>query len=53
MSRVETLGAERQLLDAEDDAIAARAEAARAGVAAFRALGGGWQAADARLAVSR
>ena len=53
VSRVETLGAERQLLDAEDDAIAARAEAARAGVAAFRALGGGWQAADARLAVSR
>jgi NodT family efflux transporter outer membrane factor (OMF) lipoprotein len=45
-NRVETLGIERQRLDAEDAAIVARAEAARAGVAAFRALGGGWQAAE-------
>ncbi|WP_298194734.1 TolC family protein [Novosphingobium sp.] len=52
-SRVETLAIERQRLDAEDDAIAARAEAARAGVSAFRALGGGWQAAGAQLAQSR
>lgn len=47
VSRVEALGVERQRLDAEDAAIAARAEAARAGVAAFRALGGGWQASGA------
>lgn len=53
VSRVETLGIERQRLGAEDDAIAARAEAARAGVSAFRALGGGWQAAGAQLAQSR
>lgn len=53
VSRVEALGIERQRLDAEDEAIAAQAEAARAGVAAFRALGGGWQVGAARLAVSR
>lgn len=53
VSRVEALGIERQRLDAEDDAIAARAEAARAGVTAFRALGGGWQAGGERLAASR
>lgn len=50
VSRVEALSVERQRLDAEDAAIAARAEAARAGVSAFRALGGGWQAAGERLA---
>lgn len=53
VSRVEALSVERQRLDAEDSAIAARAEAARAGVAAFRALGGGWQAGGKRLALSR
>lgn len=53
VSRVEALGIERQRLDAEDEAIAARAEAARAGVAAFRALGGGWQAGGSQLAQSR
>lgn len=52
-SRVDALAVERQRLDAEDQAMAARAEAARAGVAAFRALGGGWQAGADRLAVSR
>ncbi|MEI6642890.1 MAG: TolC family protein [Novosphingobium sp.] len=50
VSRVEVLGIERQRLDAEDEAIRARAEAARAGVAAFRALGGGWQAEGPQLA---
>lgn len=53
VSRVEALSVERQRLDAEDEAIAARAEAARAGVSAFRALGGGWQAGGERLALSR
>ncbi|GEO00820.1 transporter [Novosphingobium sediminis] len=53
VSRVEALGVEQQRLDAEDAAIAARAEAARAGVAAFRALGGGWQAGGETLALSR
>lgn len=52
VSRIEALAAERQQLDAEDQAIAARAEAARAGVAAFRALGGGWQAGSAQVALS-
>jgi len=50
VSRVELMAVERQRLDAEDEAILARAEAARAGVAAFRALGGGWQAEGAKLA---
>ena len=53
VSRVEALAVERQRLDAEDEAIAARAEAARAGVSAFRALGGGWQAGGERLAQAR
>lgn len=53
VSRVEALGIERQRLDAEDRAIAARADAAQAGVAAFRALGGGWRADGERLAASR
>ncbi|WP_421837021.1 efflux transporter outer membrane subunit [Novosphingobium sp.] len=53
VSRIEALAIERQRLDAEDEAIAARAEAARAGVTAFRALGGGWQAGAERLAASR
>lgn len=53
VSRIETLNVERQRLDAEDAAIAAKAEAARAGVNAFRALGGGWQADGERLALSR
>ncbi len=53
VSRIEALAIERQRLDAEDEAIAARAEAARAGVIAFRALGGGWQAGGERLAASR
>lgn len=53
VSRIEALGIERQRLDAEDKAIVAQAEAARAGVMAFRALGGGWQAGSERLALSR
>lgn len=53
VSRIEALAAARQTLEAEDAAIAARAEAARAGVAAFRALGGGWQAGAERLALAR
>lgn len=52
-SRVDALAVERQRLGAQDDALAARAEAARAGVLAFRALGGGWQTGAGQLAVSR
>ena len=50
VSRVEVLAVTRQQLDAEDQAILGRAEAARAGVAAFRALGGGWLAEGPKLA---
>ncbi len=52
-NRVDALAVERQRLGAQDDALAARAEAARAGVLAFRALGGGWQIGAGQLAVSR
>ena len=52
VSRVEVLAVTRQQLDAEDQAILGRAEAARAGVAAFRALGGGWQAEGPKLAMA-
>ncbi|HVE10990.1 MAG TPA: efflux transporter outer membrane subunit [Paraburkholderia sp.] len=38
----DVLDADRQLLVARDDLDATRADAARAAVAAFRALGGGW-----------
>jgi outer membrane protein TolC len=37
------LDADRALLDASDRLAAARAETARASVAAIRALGGGWE----------
>ncbi len=40
---VDVLDADRALLDASDRLAAARAETARASVAAVRALGGGWQ----------
>lgn len=38
----DALEAERRLLDVQDAAIVARADTARASVAVFRALGGGW-----------
>lgn len=43
LSLVDVLYADRALLEATDRLAAARAEAARASVAAVRALGGGWE----------
>jgi len=51
VSLIEALDAERRLLEVQDTATTARADAARATVALSRALGGGWQASDA-LAVT-
>jgi NodT family efflux transporter outer membrane factor (OMF) lipoprotein len=48
-SLVEVRDADRELLAASDQLEQTRADAARAAVAAFRALGGGWRA-DERLA---
>jgi NodT family efflux transporter outer membrane factor (OMF) lipoprotein len=50
----DVLNADRQLLFARDDLTSARTNAARAAVAVFRALGGGWDpAAPARVAASK
>jgi NodT family efflux transporter outer membrane factor (OMF) lipoprotein len=46
----DVLDADRQLLVARDDLDATRADAARAAVAAFRALGGGWSTGVAQQA---
>jgi NodT family efflux transporter outer membrane factor (OMF) lipoprotein len=43
-SLLEVLDADRRLLENRDAGIQARAAAARAAIAAFRALGGGWEA---------
>ncbi|QUT05590.1 efflux transporter outer membrane subunit [Sphingobium phenoxybenzoativorans] len=45
VSLIEVLDADRRLLDTRDARVQAQAEAARAAVASFRALGGGWQGA--------
>lgn len=44
VSLIEVLDADRRLLDARDAQAQAQADAARAAVASYRALGGGWQA---------
>lgn len=44
VSLIEVLDADRRLLDTRDARVQAQAEAARAAVASYRALGGGWQA---------
>ncbi|MET0238896.1 MAG: efflux transporter outer membrane subunit [Sphingobium sp.] len=44
VSLVEVLDADRRLLDTRDARAQARSEAARAAIASYRALGGGWQA---------
>jgi len=44
VSLIEVLDADRRLLDVRDARAQAQADAARAAVASFRALGGGWQA---------
>jgi len=41
------------LLRASDARVQAQAEAARAAVAAFRALGGGWESADSVAVATR
>ncbi|MBT9470218.1 MAG: TolC family protein [Pseudomonadota bacterium] len=46
----DALEAERRLLDVQDAAIVARADTARASVAVFRALGGGWTADSLQVA---
>jgi outer membrane protein TolC len=47
-SLVEVRDADRDLLTASDELVQAKAGAARAAVAAFRALGGGWRAPSAQ-----
>ncbi|NTA84865.1 TolC family protein [Agrobacterium tumefaciens] len=47
VSLIEVLDADRRLLDTRDARAQARTETARAAVASFRALGGGWAAAPA------
>ena len=47
ISLTDVLDADRLLLGAQDDLAKTRADAARAAVASFRALGGGWSASPA------
>lgn len=53
VSLIEVLQADERLLSASDAQAQAQSEAARAAVAAFRALGGGWQPQELELASSR
>ncbi|OXI66145.1 RND transporter [Burkholderia sp. AU31280] len=53
VSLIEVLQADESLLRASDERVQARTEAARAAVAAFKALGGGWQAPEAQAVASR
>lgn len=53
VSLIEVLQADESLLRASDTRAQAQADAARAAVAAFRALGGGWQPDPAELVGSR
>jgi NodT family efflux transporter outer membrane factor (OMF) lipoprotein len=50
VSLLDVLQADEKLLRAMDARVQAETESSRAAVAAFRALGGGWQTADSRLA---
>lgn len=50
VSLVEVLDADRRLLDTRDAHAQARSETARAAIASYRALGGGWQAPAALVA---
>jgi len=52
VSLIEALDAERRLQVAQDSAATARAEAARAAVATFRALGGGWSTDEPTITVA-
>jgi len=51
VSLFELLDADRRLLESRDAEIQSRAAAARAAIASFRALGGGWDAPDMRNAM--
>lgn len=53
VSLVEVLQADENLLRASDARVQAQTESARAAVAAFRALGGGWQAPEAGTVAMR
>jgi NodT family efflux transporter outer membrane factor (OMF) lipoprotein len=53
VSLVEVLQADENLLRASDARVQAQTESARAAVAAFRALGGGWQATEAGTVAMR
>ncbi|MCP3728178.1 TolC family protein [Paraburkholderia sp. CNPSo 3272] len=53
VSLIEVLQADENLLRASDERVQAQTESARAAVAAFRALGGGWQPGDPEAVASR
>jgi outer membrane protein TolC len=53
VSLIEVLQADQNLLRASDERVQAQTESARAAVAAFKALGGGWQPADHQAVASR
>ncbi|MEX3921150.1 efflux transporter outer membrane subunit [Paraburkholderia sp. BR10872] len=53
VSLIEVLQADENLLRASDERVQAQTESARAAVAAFKALGGGWQPGDPEAVASR
>lgn len=53
VSLIEVLQADESLLRAADTRVQAQTESARAAVAAFKALGGGWQAGPSEAVASR
>jgi len=53
VSLIEVLQADENLLRASDARVQAQAESARAAVAAFKALGGGWQPLESEAIASR
>jgi NodT family efflux transporter outer membrane factor (OMF) lipoprotein len=53
VSLIEVLQADEHLLRASDAQVQAQTESARAAVAAFKALGGGWQPRESELAATR
>jgi len=53
VSLIEVLQADENLLRASDQRVQAQTESARAAVAAFKALGGGWQAPESEAVAAR
>ncbi|MCX5540457.1 TolC family protein [Paraburkholderia sp. CNPSo 3076] len=53
VSLIEVLQADENLLRASDERVQAQTESAKAAVAAFEALGGGWQPSDPEAVASR